>query len=157
MAAKFGHREVVDDADVTRNAHLVQIETFGFDAWFNAKSDGDIDQLEDDEPDDSDRNKVRYNADDFGQELRGIAIEKTCNGTRDAIPPVTITSVRKQSKRQASPSSVHSMNRDGADRIVDFHLAFDEQRRFDDENPGDETDQTRGRCIDECARSGDGD
>src|SRR5262245_59092984 len=141
MSAEFRHREVVHHADVTGNAHFVQIQAFRFNLRLHAETDGQIDCLEYDESKNSDRDNVGRDADKLGNKLRRVAVEQTGNSARDAVPTVAIGSVREQAEGETTPCAVNTMDGDGADRIVDLELMSDEQGRFHNQQAGDDTDQ----------------
>src|SRR5215813_170342 len=141
MSTEFRHCQVVDDSDVARNAHLVHVESFRLYRRFHPEADRDIDQFEHDEPEGSDHHEVGSNADAFGQELRGVAVEQPRYRSRYTVPTIAVGSIGKEAESQATPRSVDTVDRDSADRIIDFHFPFDEERRFDHQDSRDDTDE----------------
>src|SRR5215813_11199804 len=99
MATKFGHCKVVDDADVTGNAHLVHVESFSFNRGPDTKTDRGIDEFENDKSEKSNDDAICSNSNSFCDELRSIAIEQAFHGSLHAIPAIAVGSISKQAQR----------------------------------------------------------
>src|SRR5262249_55546862 len=98
---------------------------------------------------------VGANADNLRHELRGIAVEQSANGACDSVPSVAVGAIGQETESQAAPRAVHPVNRDCADWIVDLYYFLDEERRLDNENSRNDTDQAGGRGGNESARCSD--
>jgi len=105
-AGQLRHTQSVGNTDVTRHTHLRNVEAFDLRFWISTEADDDIDEFEYDETKDADGHDISAYADTLCHELRSIAVEESPDGTRDPIPAVAIRSVRKQTKRKATPCAI---------------------------------------------------
>ena len=71
--------------------------------------------------------------------LAGISIEQAGYGAGNAVPGAAIVagSVGKQADGEHTPQSAGAVHRDGADRIVDFEVVFNEGDAEADQNACD--------------------
>src|SRR5262245_58219450 len=94
----FGKTHVVHYTHIARYTHFVHIETFRLDFRPDTKTDGDINEFENDVSENSDYDDVRTDADTLRNELRCVAIEQSPHSSRNAVPAVAVRSVRKKTK-----------------------------------------------------------
>ena len=100
----------------------------------------DFDQLEEQIERREDEDEAGDDADGLCRQLRGIAVEQPPHRPGQTVPAVAVSAVGEQAERQHPPGAADPVDRDGADRIVDFQRPLDEVSGDDDEDAGEAAD-----------------
>ena len=127
---------------ISKLSHLRQIETSDFSLDRNALTKDDVEDPIEDEAEGEDEADQRCDADELRHQLAGISIEQAGDGAGNAIPGAAIVTgaVSEQADGEHTPESAGSVDRDGADWIVDFEVILNKGDAEADQHAGDEAD-----------------
>src|SRR5215208_3010724 len=120
-----------------------RVQTENFLLLRHAQANGDVDNLEDDPGHGSRERPHGHHGNRLLQQLPRVAVEETIGtGRVDA-------GRREQSGCQRAPDAAHAMDREDVERVVDPNVPLQDVDREEAEDARAETDQDRGRRVDE--------
>src|SRR5579859_4290743 len=98
----------------------MEVEAVQFDFRLNSVARDLIEQFEQDPTGRCKPHEINYATDQFRYKLPTVSVKQAPDSSFYPIEPIPIGSICKQAERQNPPQAVGSMDRHGADRVVDL-------------------------------------